>query len=48
LAESTFRGYAWSLDIFVDYVWKELTSLSVVLVALLVVEVRRLLYAAHS
>jgi len=37
-AESTFHGYTWSLDLFVDYCWKELASLSIVLIALLVVE----------
>jgi hypothetical protein len=36
---SIFSGYSWSMDIFVDYAWDQLATLSNLLVALLVVEV---------
>lgn len=39
-SESVFKGYAWSLDTFVDYTWQDLTKLSVIIIVLLVVEVR--------
>lgn len=37
---SLFNGYAWSLDIFVDYTWKDLTKLSATIIIVLVIEVR--------
>eukprot|EP00878_Enallax_costatus_P025839 GHUV01027676.1.p1 GENE.GHUV01027676.1~~GHUV01027676.1.p1 ORF type:complete len:1421 (+),score=378.88 GHUV01027676.1:621-4883(+) len=36
--KSIFDGYAWSLDTYVDYAWKDLLSLAVLLIILLVVE----------
>ncbi|WIA14495.1 hypothetical protein OEZ85_003017 [Tetradesmus obliquus] len=33
-----FSGYAWTLDTFVDYTWRDLTGLSLTIVLLLVVE----------
>lgn len=39
-AASLLSGYAWSLDTFVDYAWLDLTTLSIVIIVLLVVEVR--------
>jgi hypothetical protein len=38
-ADALFRGYAWSLDTFVDYAWQDLTRLSVTIIVLLIVEV---------
>jgi len=37
-ADGVFKGYAWSLDVFVDYCWSQLTSLSKILIVPLVVE----------
>ncbi|GBF92718.1 hypothetical protein Rsub_05087, partial [Raphidocelis subcapitata] len=36
--DSIFKGYAWSLDTFVDYSWSRLGQLNTVLIVLLVVE----------
>uniref|UniRef100_A0A383VUJ6 PAS domain-containing protein n=1 Tax=Tetradesmus obliquus TaxID=3088 RepID=A0A383VUJ6_TETOB len=33
-----YTGYAWTLDTFVDYTWRDLTSLSKIIIVLLVVE----------
>jgi hypothetical protein len=38
-AHSIFKGYAWSLDVEVEYAWKELGTLSNIMVVLLVLEV---------
>eukprot|EP00882_Tetradesmus_deserticola_P025626 GHRQ01028163.1.p1 GENE.GHRQ01028163.1~~GHRQ01028163.1.p1 ORF type:complete len:534 (+),score=138.84 GHRQ01028163.1:97-1698(+) len=35
-----YTGYAWTLDTFVDYTWRDLTTLSMTIIVLLVVEVR--------
>lgn len=37
--DSLFSGYAWSLDVMVDYAWVQLDALNKVLVVLLIVEV---------
>lgn len=39
--QSLFEGYSWSLDTFVDYCYSQLGELSIVLIILLVVEVRK-------
>lgn len=37
---SLFDGYKWSLDVFVDYTWSQLGTLTATMIILLVMEVR--------
>jgi hypothetical protein len=46
-AVGLFTGYAQSLDMYVDFTYRELTALSLVLIALLVVEVRLVPRTGH-
>jgi hypothetical protein len=39
IPESLFSGYAWSLDVFVDYTLRDLASLSSIIIVMMVVEV---------
>lgn len=37
--ESLFRGYCWSLDVYMDYAWARLGTLSSVVLILMIIEV---------